>query len=289
MIAEELRQAIRVLKDQGRPLREISRALKVSRNTVRRVLRERAQPKAPATEPRIQIIDELVPDLYRDCKGNAVRIGEVLKEAHGIAIAYSTLTRLIREHTDLRAPKKRSGTYIFDPGEEMQHDTSPHRVTLGGKVVKTQCASLVLAYSRLLFVQYYPRFTRFEAKAFLSEALRFFDGACPRCVIDNTSVILAGGSGANAVTAPEMEAFGELFGFEFMAHAIGHADRKGRVERPFAYVEGNFLAGRTFADWTDLNAQALTWCREVTNAKPKRVLGMSPQAAYAMEKAQLLA
>jgi transposase len=289
MIAEELRQAIRVLKDQGRPLRDISRALKVSRNTVRRVLRERAQPKAPATDPRIQAIAELLPDLYRDCKGNAVRIGEVLKQAHGIAIAYSTLTRLIREHTDLRTPKKRSGTYLFDPGEEMQHDTSPHRVTLGGKVVKTQCASLVLAYSRMLFIAYYPRFTRFEAKAFLTAALQFFDGACPRCVIDNTSVVLAGGSGANALIAPEMEAFGELFGFGFMAHAIGHSDRKGRVERPFSYIENNFLAGRTFADWADLNAQARAWCEQVANAKPKRILGMSPQAAYAMEKAHLLA
>ena len=289
MIADELRQAILVLEDQGRPLREIARALKVSRNTVRRVLRERQRPEAAAEDPRMQAIAELLPDLYRDCKGNAVRIGEILKHKHGIDIPYSTLTRMIRERTDLRAPKKRSGTYRFGPGEEMQHDTSPHRVTLGGKAVKTQCASLVLAYSRMLFVQYYPRFTRFEAKAFLSAALQFFDGAARRCVIDNTSVILAGGSGANAVIAPEMEAFGELFGFEFMAHAIGHADRKGRVERPFAYVEGNFLAGRTFAGWTDLNAQALTWCREVTNAKPKRVLGMSPQAAYAMEKAHLLA
>jgi hypothetical protein len=76
--------------------------------------------------------------------------------------------------------------------------------------------------------------TRFEAKAFLSEALRFFDAVARRCVIDNTSVILAGGSGANALIAPEMEAFGELLGFEFMAHAIGHSDRKGRIERPFS-------------------------------------------------------
>ena len=288
MIAEELRQAIRVLKDQGRPLREISRALKVSRNTVRRVLREREQPKVPAADPRIRGIAERLPDLYRDCKGNAVRIGEVLKDTHRIEIAYSTLTRLIREHTDLRTPKKRSGTYTFGPGEEMQHDTSPHRVTLGGKVVKTQCASLVLAYSRMLFVQYYPRFTRFEAKAFLSAALQFFDGAARRCVIDNTSVILAGGSGPNALIAPEMEAFGELFGFAFMAHAIGHSDRKGRIERPFSYIENNFLAGRSFADWADLNAQARAWCEGVANAKPKRVLGMSPQAAYAMEKAHLL-
>ena len=123
MIAEELRQAIRVLKAQGRPLREISRTLKVSRNTVRRVLREPPQSETPAEDPRIQAIVALLPELYRDCKGNAVRIGEVLKDTHRIEIAYSTLTRLIREHTDLRTPKKRSGTYTFGPGEEMQHDT----------------------------------------------------------------------------------------------------------------------------------------------------------------------
>jgi len=284
MIAEELREAIRLLQAQGRPLREISRALKVSRNTVRRVLRAGERGKAPAEDPRIQAIVELLPQLYRDCKGNAVRIGEVLEDTHGMAIAYSTLTRLIREHTELRAPRKRSGTYTFAPGEEMQHDTSPHHITLGGKKVKAQCASLILAYCRLLFIAYYPRFT-----AFLTEALRFFDGAARRCVIDNTSVILAGGSGANALIAPEMEAFGERFGFEFMAHAIGHSDRKGRIERPFSYVENNFLAGRTFTDWADLNAQARAWCREVANAKVKRILGMSPQAAYPMEKPHLLA
>jgi transposase len=288
MIAEELRQAIRVLKDQGRPLREISRALKVSRNTVRRVLRERERPETPTEDPRIQEIVALLPDLYRDCKGNAVRIGEVLKDTHRVEIAYSTLTRLIREHTDLRTPKKRSGTYTFGPGEEMQHDTSPHHLLLGGKRVKAQCASLILAYCRMLFIAYYPRFTRFEAKAFLAAALQFFDGAARRCVIDNTSVILAGGSGPNALIAPEMEAFGELFGFEFKAHAINHSDRKGRIERPFSYVENNFLAGRTFTDWTDLNAQARAWCEQVANAKPKRILGMSPLAAYPMEKAHLL-
>jgi hypothetical protein len=289
MIAEELRQAIRLLEAQGQPLREISRLLKVSRNTVRRVLREPERADTPPEDPRIQAIVALLPDLYRDCKGNAVRIGEVLEDTHRIEIAYSTLTRLIREHTDLRTPKKRSGTYSFGPGEEMQHDTSPHQLTLAGKKLKAQCASLVLAYSRLLFFQYYPRFTRFEAKAFLTAALRFFDGVARRCVIDNTSVILAGGSGANALIAPQMESFCELFGFEFMAHAVGHSDRKGRIERPFSYIENNFLAGRTFADWIDVNAQGCTWCQQVANAKPKRILGMSPQAAYAMEKALLLA
>ncbi len=217
-----------------------------------------------------------------------MRISWIRKAQHGFDIPYSTLTRLIRERTELRAPKKRSGIYTFAPGQELQHDTSPHRLTLGQKTLTAQCASLVLAYSRYLFIRYYPAFTRFEAKVFLTEALRFFDGACPRCTIDNTSVLVAGGSGPEALIAPEMVALGELFGVQFIPHAVGHADRKGRVERPFAYVEGNFLAGRRFRDWADLNVQAHAWCEEVANAKPKRVLGMSPQAAYAMEKPHLL-
>ena len=199
MIPEPIRQAILTLKEQGRPLREISRALKVSRNTVRRVLRAGPHPKAAPADPRVQAIAALLPALFRQCKGNAVRIQELLKAEHGLELPYSTLTRLIRERTALRAPKKRSGTYTFGPGEELQHDTSPHRLTLGEKTLTAQCASLVLAYSRMLFIQYYPTFTRFEAKTFLTEALRFFDGACPRCVIDNTSVMLAGGSGPHAL------------------------------------------------------------------------------------------
>jgi hypothetical protein len=59
----------------------------------------------------------------------------------------------------------------------MQHDTSPHRLELDGKADAARCAALVLAYSRRLFVQYSPAFTRFEAKHFLLEAVRFMDGS----------------------------------------------------------------------------------------------------------------
>jgi hypothetical protein len=136
----------------------------------------------------------------------------------------------------------------------------------------------VLAYSRRLFMQYYPRFTRFEAKAYLLEAAR---------VIDNTSVLLAAGAGADAVIAPEMLAFARTLGFRFRAHRVGHPDRKGRIERPFAYIENNFLAARSFEDFDDLNRQAIAWCRDVANHKPKRALGMSPEAAYVIERPHL--
>jgi hypothetical protein len=217
-----------------------------------------------------------------------VRIQEILQDQYGRSIPYSTLTRIVRS-LGMREDKKkpRSGTYEFAPGQEMQHDTSPHLVLLGGNKVKAQCAGLVLAYSRKLFIQYYPAFTRFEARVFLDEAFKFMDGTCPRCIIDNTSVLVAHGSGPDAEIAPEMERFGQIFGVKFVPHAIGDADRKAKMERNFSYVERNFLAGRTFRDWQDLNEQAKRWATEIANQKVKRSLGMSPEAAYLMEKPHL--
>jgi hypothetical protein len=113
-------------------------------------------------------------------------------------------------------------------------------------------------------------------------------GACERCIIDNTSVIVAQGSGPDAIMAPEMKIFGEMFGTKFIAHVVGDADRKGKVEKNFHYIQNNFLAARTFADWSDLNRQAKDWCDTKANKKPKRSLGrMAPESVYIMEKPHL--
>jgi hypothetical protein len=268
------------------PLREMSRLLHHSRNTIRRLLRH---PPAAALEPEPPCDADTLAQVqaaFTRCRGNVVRVQEVLGAEHGLSLPYSTLTRWVRA-AGLRAPVRRVGEYVFAPGEEMQHDTSPHRVALSGQTVTAQCAALVLACSRRLFCQYYLRFTRFEAKAFLAEAFAFMDGTCARCVIDNTSVLLAAGAGPEATIAPELAAFGRAYGVTFRAHRVGDPDRKARIERPFDYVEKNFLAGRSFRDFADLNAQARTWCTEIANRKVKRALGMSPEAAYLLEKPHL--
>jgi len=287
MITQETKQAILSLYQQGVQIRQISQILKISRNTIRRVIRgkwqERAQRQSPYEE-----LSPIIHEMFKRSEGNVVRVQEILQSEYGRTVPYSTLTRIVRG-LDLREDKKkrRSGTYEFGPGQEMQHDTSPHQVLMGEKKIKAQCAGLVLGYSRKLFIQYYPAFTRFEARVFLDAAFRFMEGTCPRCIIDNTNIIVAHGSGPDAEIAPEMERFGQIFGVTFVPHAIGDVDRKAKMERNFAYAEQNFLAGRTFTNWHDLNEQAKRWCQEVANQKVKRSLGMSPEAAYLMEKPHL--
>ena len=258
----------------------------MSRKTVRRIIENRHGDKVQRPS-RYESLQPLVRELFARCEGNVSLIQRTLKDDYGQNIAYPSLTRIVRQ-LELRPTRNtRSGSFSYPPGAEAQHDTSPHRVNIAGKIVNAQCAAFVLACSRLLYIQYYPRFTRFEAKVFLNQALEYCDGVPQKCVVDNTSVIVAAGSGANAVIAPEMEAFARIFAFSFLAHAIGHADRKAIVERNFSYVEKNFLPGRSFNSFRHLNQQAKNWCDTVANEKTKRSLSMSPRQAWLAERHSL--
>jgi hypothetical protein len=134
----------------------------------------------------------------------------------------------------------------------------------------------------MLFFQFYPRFRRFECKSFLTEAFRYLDGVCQTCLIDNTHVVVLKGTGRDKTPVPEMAAFAERFGFTFVAHAVGDANRSGRVERMFRFIERGFLPGRHFTDWADANRQARAWCDRV-NARPKRQLKATPRERFAVE------
>jgi len=206
--------------------------------------------------------------------------------ASGAELSYPALTAFCRRHGIGQAPPMPAGRYHFAPGEEMQHDTSPHELELGGKKRKVQTASAVLCYSRMLFFQCYPSFQRFDCKVFLTDALRCFGGAAARVMIDNTHVVVLRGTGRAMVPVPEMVAFGERFGFQFVAHEIGDANRSARVERPFGFIEGNFLAGRTFSSWEDLNRQARQWCDKVNSTYKKHIRAV-PRELFALERLHL--
>ena len=287
MLDQSTRSAILRLHEQGHGIRMIARVLEISRQAVRTVLAAGTD-EVPTLEreEKADRFRKQILELYAACKGNLVRVHEEL-ESHGcFDLSYPALTAFCRRHgIGYEAPAP-AGHYDFEPGEEMQHDTSPHVAEIGNRRTPVQTASLVLCYSRMRFMQMYPRFTRFECKLFLTDALKYFEGACGQCMIDNTHVVVLNGSGRQMVPVPEMAAFSERFNFEFRAHEIGDANRSAHVERSFDHVENNFLAGRTFSDWQGLNADARVWCDRV-NATPKRHLHASPRELFAVERLRL--
>jgi len=287
MLDQSTRVAILRLHEEGHGARAIARALQISRGAVKRVLAAGTaevpeMTRAETAEPyREQILE-----LLSRCKGNLVRVHEEIVAA-GAKLSYPALTAYCRRHGIGHEPPTPVGQYHFEPGEEAQHDTSPHDVVIGGRKRRAQTASMALCYSRMLFFQIYPRFTRFECKVFLTEALLYFGGSCGRWMIDNTHVVVLSGTGVDMVPVPEMAAFAARFGTVFVAHEKGDANRSARVERPFDYIDNNFLAGREFTDWAHLNGEARAWCDKV-NATQKRHLHASPRELFAAERARLV-
>jgi transposase len=286
MLSQAQRTAILELKAKGVSTREIAAVLQLSRQSVRKVLRSNSGGVPEITRPeKAEPYRQQILDLLASCKGNLVRVHEELT-ATGAVLSYPALTAFCRRQGIGQTPAVPAGRYDFTAGEEMQHDTSPHEVEVGGRKFKAQTASAVLCYSRLLFFQIQPTFQRFDCKVFLTEALRYMGGACRRVMIDNTHVVVLRGTGREMIPVPEMEAFAERFGFRFVAHERGDANRSARVERPFSFIENNFLAGRKFTNWDDLNRQARQWCDKVNSTYKKHIRAV-PRELYAVERAHL--
>jgi transposase len=286
MLSQAQRTTILELHTKGVSKREIARVLEISRVAVRKVLRSNSTevPELQRTE-KAEPYRQQILELFGRCKGNLVRVHEELI-ASGAEMSYAALTAFCRRHGIGQTPPVAAGKYDFEPGEEIQHDTSPHEVELAGKKRKVQTASAVLCYSRMLFFQCYPTFQRFDCKVFLTDALRYFSGATERVMIDNTHVVVLRGTGRDMVPVPEMAGFAERFGFHFVAHEVGHANRSARVERPFWFIETNFLAGRTFSSWEDLNGQARQWCDKVNSTYKKHIRAV-PRELFAVERLRL--
>lgn len=280
------RTTILQMHQRGISLRKIARLLKISRGAVRRVIRAQT-PVPPKIErpQRAEAHRDTILELYGECQGNWIRVHEELL-AQGVEIAYPTLTAFGRRQGIGTTPRRSAGRYRFKPGQEIQHDTSPHRATIAGKIRKIQTAGAVLCHSTMRFAQCYPRFRRFECKVFLTEALKYFRGAPETMMIDNTHVVVLRGTGAEMIPVPEMEAFAQRLSFRFQAHAVGDANRSAHVERFFHHFETNFLAGRSFQDLEDLNQRAREWCGKV-NASYKRHLRAKPIDLYATERTLL--
>jgi len=182
---------------KGKSIKEIVRALKVSRNTVRKILRSGAtsleyqrlvqpRPKLGAWHDdlsRMLLANEGKPARERL---TLIRIFEELREL-GYEGSYDAVRRYAKKWRAERGAAT-AEAYVplsFAPGEAYQFDWSHEIVLIAGVTTTIKVAHVRLCHSRMLFVRAYPRETQemvFDAHA---RAFAFFKGTCTRGIYDN--------------------------------------------------------------------------------------------------------
>ncbi len=182
---------------KGKSIKEIVRALKVSRNTVRKILRSGAtsleyqrlvqpRPKLGAWHDdlsRMLLANEGKPARERL---TLIRIFEELREL-GYEGSYDAVRRYAKKWRTERGAAT-AEAYVplsFAPGEAYQFDWSHEIVLIAGVTTTIKVAHVRLCHSRMLFVRAYPRETQEMVFDAHSRAFAFFKGTCTRGIYDN--------------------------------------------------------------------------------------------------------
>jgi transposase len=183
---------------KGKKIKAIARELRVSRNTVRRIVRgEETVHRYARQEQPLPQLGAYVAALEEMLAANAgkpqrerltfMRMFEELRLS-GYAGGYDAVRRYARAW-ERQQGFRTAEAYVplsFAPGEAYQFDWSHEVVVLDGVTNVVKVAQVRLCYSRMPFVRAYPREAQEMVFDAHDRAFAFFRGACERGIYDNT-------------------------------------------------------------------------------------------------------
>jgi transposase len=295
---EELRHEIVRRRQGGTSMRQIARDLGLARDTVQSVLRrweaERAgtglavagKTRRPSqVDPFNDTIRQLLaryPDI------TVVRILEELR-AQGFRGGRSIVRERVLElrPQPLREPVQRFET---PPGVQAQMDYSTYDLDFTGEGRRrVHLFSYLLSYSR----RQYLRFVESQdLPTTLREHVRAFEhlgGVAATCLYDNMKTVVLRHGDEGPLYNPKFLAFATHYGFTPQACRVRRSQTKGKVERPFWYVETNLLNGRTFRTLEHLNETTAWWLAQVADVRIHGETKQRPLDRHAEERPQLRA
>lgn len=150
---------------------------------------------------------------------------------------------------------------------------------------------VVLGYSRLLWLRFYPRQTMQTLTRGLESAFESFGGVPQELLFDQMrSVVISDDrlSGHSLMLNAEFLRFAAHWGFRPRACRPYRARTKGKVERPIRYLRQSFFYGRTFLNDEDLNEQSARWLEQVANARRHRTVREAPRLRFERDERQTL-
>ena len=286
---EDWAEIRRLHRAEGLSIKEITRRLGVSRNTVRSALRSDSPPVFNR-RPRPSAVDAVEPAI-RELLDEFPRMpATVIAERIGWDRSMTVLKDRVRDLRPLFVPADPCQRTDYRPGELAQWDLwfPATKIPLG----QAQGAILpvivgVSGYSRHIVARMIP--SKEAHDILLGHLACLLDlGAVPRKgVYDNEAALVSRHNGKATLT----EAFQRFRGTLGMGVVIcqpGDPEAKGLVERANGYLETSFLPGRRFSSPADFNAQLALWLRRANN-RVHSTLRCRPSERIGEDRAAMMA
>ena len=277
---EELVHQIVTLARDGLSRRAITRAVGVSRNTVKAVLaahqigrtaEHAALRPRPARAPRASKLDRFKPRIaelmtqFPDI--TAQRVFESLR-AEGFDGGYNTVKKYVRSARPKPQPQPSLATPEYGPGEMAESDWSPYAITFtDGQRMIVQALSYVLVHSKR---KSFALFTSNDLHALMdghAQAFERFEGVRANASTTAKSPSSCGGRAASPSTILASSRSRATTSSDPSPCAAAHPNDKPRTERSFWEVERSFLNGRSFRDLDDMRAQLAAWMDEIVDSR----------------------
>jgi transposase len=295
MLTQENVVEIQVLHRQGMSIRAIAKELKVSRNTVRRYLRE--QVKTPTYGPRpaqkslLDPFKSYILERIEAAKPHWIPATVLFREiqSQGFQGKEGIVRNYIRPFKQpIVEPVIRFET---EPGHQLQVDFTTIR--RGKHSLKALVATL--GYSRATYVRFSEHERQKDWLDGIREALHFFGGVPRDLLFDNAKCLMierdAYGEGQHR-WHPALLALADEYGFRLKACRPYRARTKGKVERFNGYLKSSFVtplaaslkqAGLVL-DVGAANGQIGLWLSEVAHQRIHGTTDEKPQVLLDKER-----
>lgn len=277
---------MRQMYQDGLSITEIARRTGKDRKTIRKWIQRDDLPRRQKRSSS-SILDPFKPFIQKRMRAgvvNAAKMFRLLKEQ-----GYTGKERIVRAYmSPLRPMVNAPATVRFEtePGRQAQVDWAEFgKVEVEGEVRTLYAFIMVLAYSRMLYVEFT---TSTEMATFLRchiNAFRFFQGVPKEILYDNLkSVVKDRDENGRPRFNERFLDFAAYYGFQPRACLPYHAWTKGKVERPVRYLRENFFQGTSFSSVPDLNRQTHHWLGTVANVRIHGTTHEQPIIRFAEER-----
>ena len=262
---------IRSEKQKGLTYTEIGRKHHIDPRTAKKYAESDSVPRYATRKKRPSKLDphkDFIDMLLEEDNYSAALILEKLHE-RGCQCGYT----IVKDYVSSKKKDLNSkATIRFEtvPGLQGQVDWGffeNYRVYEDGEYQKLYCFLMILGYSRNRYIEFVTDMSTETLIQCHINAFHFFGGYPKEILYDNMKQVVIKRllKQSESEMNPKFMDFAGFYGFKPILCRPYRRQTKGKVERTVRYVRENFMVGIRYNSLTDLNAQALAWCRKVNN------------------------